>query len=451
MKLIKADNLKEAINSFRPRPLMESELEEFYVYTEEARCANVGYFSKLRDVLDKGDFTKVLFAGHTGSGKSTEINKLEQDIQDRFFIVKFSVRDQLDLYNFEYIDLLLVLIEQVLDAAKNRNVKISETTLETVYEWFSQRVVTKITDLGYGMDLSAGIKTEESVLSKLCGLFLTFKNNIKLSSDTRDEIRRTIKPNINLFKTQCNSILRDISNKIHPEGKNILIIIEDLDKLDMQFLKETFFEHSGILSEINVKTIFTVPIFLLMYSEFRKVQEKFKYITLPMIKINNQDGSTEEENRSKIEDIVNRRIQKGLVSEEALKLAIEKTGGVLRDLFEALENAANSAYYRSLKKKTQDTETINMDDISYGLNQVKTLYNRIITGDKAMGFTTADLYNYMKEIYSGKKKILENDELLIPLLDIQAIIEYNGEQWFAIHPLVVDLMTDLRYLGAKNE
>ncbi|MCE1245531.1 MAG: hypothetical protein LWY06_02680, partial [Firmicutes bacterium] len=219
MKLKKADNLKEAINSFKPRPLMESELEEFYVDTEEARCADIGCFLQLRDKLDDGEFIKLLFAGHTGSGKSTELNKLEQEIRDRFFIVKFSVRDHLDLYNFEYVDLILLLIEQVLEAANIREIKINDKIINLVYEWFSERVVKTIADSKYGVDLSAGIKTEESIIGKLIGLIANFKANIKLSSDTRDEIRRTIKPNINLFKDQCNIILRDIDNNLYRNNK----------------------------------------------------------------------------------------------------------------------------------------------------------------------------------------------------------------------------------------
>jgi hypothetical protein len=71
---------------------------------------------------DKRDPVKVLFTGHRGSGKSTELNKLATMLEDKFFIVRFSILRTLNPQDMTYVDLLLALATSLFKQATDANV-----------------------------------------------------------------------------------------------------------------------------------------------------------------------------------------------------------------------------------------------------------------------------------------------------------------------------------------
>ena len=56
---------------------------------------------------DTTDPQKILFSGHRGSGKSTELAKLTMELQDQFFIIHYSVKNILNLLDLTYEDVVL--------------------------------------------------------------------------------------------------------------------------------------------------------------------------------------------------------------------------------------------------------------------------------------------------------------------------------------------------------
>ena len=76
-------------------------------------------FTAVNDVsfdVEDGKFFSIL--GPSGCGKSTELNKFLREYAQEFFPVKFSVLDQMTPNSVLAEDLILVIAEQVLSAAK---------------------------------------------------------------------------------------------------------------------------------------------------------------------------------------------------------------------------------------------------------------------------------------------------------------------------------------------
>ncbi len=96
---MKARTLREALNIFDPeRPLQsEEELRDYFVERPESPI------EELRILLENtAQPVRILFTGHRGSGKSTELAKLSSLLQDQLFIVRYSVKNTLDLSVLEY-------------------------------------------------------------------------------------------------------------------------------------------------------------------------------------------------------------------------------------------------------------------------------------------------------------------------------------------------------------
>lgn len=46
----------------------------------------------------------------------------------------------------------------------------------------------------------------------------------------------------------------------------------------------------------------------------------------------------------------------------------------------------------------------------------------------------------LKQIYEGDSKAQVADEVIYSLLRSKAVQEFNGQRWFGVHPLVVDIL-----------
>ena len=435
----KALTLQDIPNAFQPRPLYVDELDVYYVPVDHERDAHLSRLVELKKALEKQNI-KILFAGHRGSGKSTELNRLKKEIQDKYFIVPFSVSDELDIGDMDYIDLVMVMMEKLAEAAVSAKlISENDKLLESIAGWLTDVTEIKSEHTAYQAEVQAGIKASRGVLGSLLGIIAEFKASIRAGTDQKTEYRKKIEPRISLLKANCNILINSVEKALHPKGKELLLLIEDLDKVDPQRIQDIFSKRSGVLSEINTKIIYTVSIFSLSTPVLRDMMGRFQIQSLPMVKVNTKEGAENDAGIDAIHQIVAKRMDTTLFeSDAALRSLILNSGGVLRDLFEMIEVAANSADYGKSAKITSK-------HIEYALQRLKTKYHDMITvtDEKSSGLTTDKLYVKLVEIAESSLKKFPLDEILLLLLSCLAVVEYNGEQWFDVHPAVKSLLKDM--------
>lgn len=64
--------------------------------------------------------------------------------------------------------------------------------------------------------------------------------------------------------------------------------------------------------------------------------------------------------------------------------------------------------------------------------------------------TYEDKADRLVRIYNGEKEAQITDPVLYSLLDARAVQEFNGERWFGVHPLVVDILVKQERLSSKS-
>ncbi len=85
---MKAINLEQVLRFFDPtKPLTGQALNDWFVSRERSPRQRL----KISLTHQFNEPQKVLLVGHRGSGKSTELNKLVEEIKDRFHVVGFNV------------------------------------------------------------------------------------------------------------------------------------------------------------------------------------------------------------------------------------------------------------------------------------------------------------------------------------------------------------------------
>jgi hypothetical protein len=440
----KATNLRDIKLSLDPRPLTPPELPAFFVDTAVARDPSSNRRIEIAEELETDDHVKVLLAGHSGCGKSTELTKFCSDQSDRFFAVPFSIRSEATLSNVSIEQLLVLIVERVLSRADSFAERLSPETLESVYKWFDETFTKREATRESKIEAGGKAGAEESLLSKLLGIGVWLKADMRagakvLHSTVSKESRR-----LSELCHQCGLILKEVSLALHP--RQLLLVIEDIDKASIADAERLFFDEPGPLADLPCKAIYTIPIFLQCSPRVQNLDPRFRLHTLPMIKIQNQDGTPSDTGIAAMKEILKRRMKLELIEADALKLAIDKTGGVPRDLFDVMISAASVAR-QAHDAQQRPREVITATDVRYGLNRRKSFILRGISvaglPEAYKDITVEQLYERLKQYGSNPVPNAVSDPINLALMQAHALIEYNGERWYRVHPLVLEHVESL--------
>lgn len=437
--LKRATKVSEIPAAFPPAPLSTSEFDAFYVPVDSERDNCLSRVSELKKKLE-GSNTKILFAGHRGSGKSTELNRLKREIESDTFFVKFSVVEELDINDISYVDLIMVMMEKLAsEAVKEKIITTDSKYIKQIKDWLVDVTKIKEEETGYQLEVQAGIKANQGVLSLFIGLIAEFKAAIRASSKSKTEYREELEKRVSILKANCNVLINEIEMGLKKVNKRLLLVIEDMDKADTRNVHEIFCRHSGILTELNTRMIFVVSMFALTTPNLADITGRYMMISLPMIKVREKNGGPFEAGITTINTVIERRVELTLFEKDVIRLLIDNCGGVFRDLFEMIEIAANAADFCK-------RQTISKENAEYAFERLKAKYRGMITvfNEQKGGITTDDLYAKLVEVCKSTTKSHPLDEKMMLLLSCLAVVEYNGEQWFDVHPAVKSLLQDMQ-------
>jgi len=389
-----------AYNNFDSRPLAGESMRKFYVDDFTKDITNT--IIKTIQITEK--FRKILIIGHTGCGKSTILNKVAEELKDEYHIIAFSVANELNMMDIETIDVLMIIYLQLIYSLKE-----SEKEIERFLKPFTELLKDDKKELGPNLNI-------ESILFK-----------IKVEQESRDAFRKAFKDQLGTIQRNISEVCKKISKG---NDKDILIIIDDLDKLQNEAATETiFFKEAHMLTMPEAKIIFTFPLATYYSPEFVHITDKFSHEFIRLVNLYDIEKKYQDSSLTILKKLVLKRIDKSLISNEALKYVIDNSGGLLRDLIKFMQDACKIVIDREL---TIIDEEISKKVIQDKINE----YNRLF-----------DFPKYEKElkkiIKTQDKNTIENENLVY-LLRYLFILEYGrpGEQsWYDAHPcLKVSLM-----------
>lgn len=412
--------LREALEALQPAPL-EFHGGENPLYVERPDEPLDGFRTRL--LLLRNRHKKFLLAGHRGTGKSTELNRLcaDDEIRDVFEIVKFSVREKLDINNVGYVEFLLVLAAESFERAVTLgSVDVSEETLRRLQEW-QQRIATEVS--------SESVETAEAEveggasLKVLSEFFAGFKGRLRSEHTTREKTRSVVEKQLSDFLSTLAAFFTDLNDALRLESnRQLLVVVEDLDKLPNIERALTLFRDAGAyLAAPPVSMILTIPSALVYSKDFPTVRAPFdEEVLLPAIRLLRQGDETkpDQQGRGAMGRFIDSRLD-GLISEDARELAIDWSGGVFQQLQRLLEGAVVEAVTRSKS--------------SVGRAEVEAS-GRELRQDLARLLTTED-YTLLDTVVRTRHRTA--DPGLLPLLHGLHVLEYsNGDSWCAVNPLL---------------
>ena len=116
----RANTLRDAYRICNVEPLSGKDIERYYVDLGAVRKAEaIQGVNTILDFQEAGQFETILFTGHRGCGKSTELKRIQGQWQKDYCVIYLEANEETDINDAEYTDLYLIVIKQV-ESCRNR-------------------------------------------------------------------------------------------------------------------------------------------------------------------------------------------------------------------------------------------------------------------------------------------------------------------------------------------
>jgi len=370
----KATQLSEVSRFTSPKPLDESTWH-LWVDTEEARGSStvLRLIEQLRQASAQPEPVKALFAGHSGSGKSTELFRVKRAVEDLYYVVMARIGSRYSLPTIDYRQLLFFCASQLVEVGAQENAIIADgDEAKTLLEWFDNRTREEVESGGHKLTIEAGAK-----FNVFTALFARFSGKIYSGGETRETAVKYIEDRLDQLRLNMQIIVRAIEEKFN--GRKLLLVLEDLDKIeDRDQSGKLFFEHRPQLLDIPCSVIFTFPIALWYEQEAGAQGYPIRYL-LPMIPVaqppTEPPGVEPAAKKTATGRVIIRRIifqrldeSADLITDKAVEFLITYCGGVLRDLLYMLREAAIGA---RIKQRAR----IEIDDVQEVVRLLRNEYS----------------------------------------------------------------------------
>ena len=408
---MKASYLKQVIGFFDPMQSLDEEHKDWYV----ERPDNPEEAIKIYLINNFTD-TKILFSGHRGSGKTSTLSKLarDADIQGKFFVVKFSIKDELNVADLTYTDLLVAIGHRIYEGGKAwLNSKLSED----LNKWSAE--VSRMTSKADNAEVEVG--------AGISAWFFKAKGLLKTGFEDKQEFRQKFEPRVPQLIEFINRIIRAIETHPDAGGREVLLILEDLDKPTVDVAMDLFSTKGPILTQPECKIIFTVPTSLLFSGQYNVVKQNFsKQFSLPNFKIIEKSGERNDRGWARMREIVERRMERQLIESKALDYAVEMSGGVVRELVRIIQGSAS----RALVAKAN---VIKLEHVEQAVDELRTEYSFSLTRDEYV--------EILHKVHESKELRYREEKPLLLLFHNLFILEYpDSPGWYEVNPIVHKLI-----------
>ncbi|MFV0457191.1 MAG: hypothetical protein ACK5MT_00230 [Actinomycetales bacterium] len=369
--------------------------------------------------------------GTRGSGKSTQLLRLKQQLTERGFAVAYvDLEDYLNLRQpLEITELLYGMVGAISDAIAQERWIPTEDAIALGWgrlaDWLrnqlSRITLTPEAEASLGVDLPGLMTGKVSVKAELRQdeSFVAAMN--RYLQGRTSELARAANEAVDAMVDR----LRTASDTRGETWKGLIVLFDSLDHVRgtdfthvRRALQEVFDRHARTVRLTGARTVFVVPQWLHLEETVRRVVN---------VKVHDRSGECFEPGIDALVEIVRRRVPEGSLDRlfpdpDQLRDFVADSGGHLRDLLRLVRNAETSAvalpFDGPLLHRARQLERERMtpiaDDERACLRHVRATHHVPLPSQ-------------------------DEWEALAGLFDRHLILGYlNGQLWYGVHPLIVD-------------
>ena len=359
----------------------------------------------------------VLFFGHIGSGKTTELRRYASRLNDskRYYVVEVDVLAKLDRNNLQYTEALMAMAEALLERMVADGYSLGDAALMPVRDWFATAINSRSTSRELSAEVKAGVQAGGGIPG-LVKLFAGFTSAFKTGSSYKNEWRQEIRNRFTTLAAAFSALIRSAEVELAGAGRaeRVLFLLDGTDKMRGEDTQKFFVQDAEQLLAIQTLAIYTAPLHLKY--DGRLGGKLDADMVLPMIKLQERDGSRCEAGWTALQDLLLRRADRNLFNSDAdIKRLVEYCGGHPRELLRLLKLCCEFAD----------------DNIDAAVVE------------RAIGQLASDYRYFLKPADYALLKMIDtdpahggNDEQAQQLLHRLALLQYNDGTWRRSHPVV---------------
>lgn len=381
------------------------------------------------------------FVGHMGSGKTTELKQLADDLRSEFTPLLITLDPGLEK-EADYPDVLLWLVTRILDhfrprgqgapASAEPDIELEQHFVEKISDWFAERTLDKVEET------KAQIKTEaEAEAGFKAGWF---GNSLKLlariqssflaNSESRVAQRRKFDNYTTDLFLRVNEFLDHVHAQLrrHHRPDPLLLIQDNLDRLNPGPARRLFCDNGQLLRSLRAYFIWTAPAGLKLAPH--RIDFTTRYMPTPAPRL--RDGQENPPAITGLRDVLAARVDLEAVfdSPEAVRQLCLYSGGSLRDLIRLLGDARLEAMEAGRAKI--DTAAVREAAKGFRLE----LERYLMPGEY--------YYPMLARIHQTKQDPIapDNEAGKLRFLELMGngyILQYNGDDnWLDVQPVLLE-------------
>jgi hypothetical protein len=163
-----------------------------------------------------------------------------------------------------------------------------------------------------------------------------------------------------------------------------------------------------------------------------------RQFVVPDIAVYRRDYEPDETGIGALFDVIYRRVDESLLDERLARALAIASGGNIRDLFDLVHRASLAAEVRGALK-------IEHEDALEAIRNLRGIYKQQLGEtffDAQNKITIKDKLDKLTALYRGEPAAQIADRILYLLLRHRMVLQFNGEGWYGVHPLVVDILKE---------
>jgi hypothetical protein len=404
--------------------------------TKESERFRVDYgsetISELEHLLEenKSNNCIILFAGYRGCGKSTLLAEFSHRLERRYFVVFFSIFDILEISAINHISILIAICVQMMAKAEAEQIGIDRRQRDSLYQWLYRHTLTTTEAL-------------DTLVESGYSLFDIIARELKINTLMYNE---DFKKNLGDMIEKINLLAAEIKVACK---KDIVVIIDDLDKLDFRTAQEIYQKHIRALIQLKLPIVFTIPTSLIHTNSRFKLnianEINHKTVIMPIAQLFKR-GESRQENLAPdlktmaiLEQLINKRIAPELIEPEVITKIITYSGGVLREILIIVNECCRICLRRIRKHSNSLKQGGNQPNIIIDLKVLAEVINkRTVEFDATLGQKD---YEILEQIYINNRPDDPSEPRFWDLLHGLYVLEYRDSQiWYNVHPIVANLL-----------
>ena len=382
---------------------------------------------RLKQEVDAGTKdSKVVFAGHRGCGKSTLLKKFSVEMQPKYFTVFFSIADLVEQSAVSHTNILYAMGVMLLSQATKTNIDVADDLREILLGWTNtkQKQIT-----------ATATKSETGIGTDFLKV-ITLK--LQQERSFRDEVEKTFEKRITDLVRCLDRLAVTIQLAVK---KPVLVVIDDLDKLDLEVAERIYRDNLKSLFSPAFKMVMTLPVAAVQDSKIMNPltsQGVVRVQLFPVLKfyprkdVRQVNAIPIAKNLAIFEEVLMKRFPAGTLAPEIARKMVLLSGGVMRELVRLGRECCTECMVQCELEPDCDSIQVNDEILTIAVRNLRNDFARQI-GAMNEG------YSALKDVYDTLKR--SQAESFTELLHGLMVLEYeNDALWYDLHPIVLDLL-----------